>query len=216
MASSRSRVPWFSLLLLILVGTVAYYLPDTFEGTGDPDAPWVGEATRVTSCPENLGKLGELFHEWRAEHPGDEPRSGPGFLIALRREHRIAPGDEELLVCPSDGFALHPTSRHLSMRYDMVNADDPESFAGMVSYAFRDFAHHPIATDEDPNPILAACRCGKDGKSPHHRGGLYVLHVSGRVRFVPWETLGVDPLEGVVLVGPGSGNEQLAKLILPR
>jgi hypothetical protein len=213
MATSRSRIPWMSLLLLGALVAAVFALRDEFPDLQDAEGPLPALPEQVSSCPENLTALGQAYREWRRDHPGEEPRAGPGFWIGLRREHRIPMGHEDVLICPADPVVIYPSSPDQRMRYDAVDPDDPHDFLGMVSYAFRDTTRFPLAADPAPDPIIGACRCGSDGRTPHHGGGLYVLYASGRVTFLSWKDAGLTPFEDV-LVGPGSPHDELSKLLI--
>lgn len=162
-------------------------------------------------CESNLERVGELFREWRRDHPGERPRSGAALLLSFRVERRIPCGEEKnYLLCPGDQGAIFPSGENDSRYYDSIDLDHPPE--DRCSYAVRDFEHFPLDPQATEPQILACDRQGADGRTPHHDGGLMVLFDDGSVEFMTNDDLGLAP-EAPIVVGPDSSQPMLRQVV---
>ena len=149
------------------------------------------------TCANNLSQLAGLYIQDAAA--GRAPRSGPALFLAWRRSGRIRPGQEGVLVCPSDEAVSVPDTAAARRRYDAVDLDHPP--ADLCSYAVRDFEHFPVDVDSAAPQVLAAC-VGPGG-TLRHKNGVNVAFTDGSARFMEREELGLQPGDDI-LIGPES------------
>lgn len=162
-----------------------------------------------TQCMINLSDLGHVLNSMS----DDERRAtmkirGSAMFLAWRKRGRI---DEKLLRCPDDPDLrrLDDATRKAYDDVDLSNTPDD-----LCSYAVRDIERYPLPAGVSVyKEIIACCRCGRDGRSPHHRRDVVnVLFAEGDVQAMFPEELGFAPGEPVV-VGPESKSEMLRKVI---
>ena len=190
-------------LILLLVGAVVLVPSDSMN------------MPQVT-CANHLRQFGGLFVSESGES-GIPDGGGVPLLISYRRMGLIQRGREEIFACPDDPDVRVPTTGADSAIYDTVDVAHPEALAPLCSYAVRDLARYPIdadGTDPETGEVawVACDRQGKDGRTPHHDGGLNVLFADGAVQFKDREFLGIaadDP----IIVGPDSPHPELRKMV---
>jgi hypothetical protein len=164
------------------------------------------------TCMQNLRTLGASFRaQWEENQPRAQRYSGVSMFLAWRKAGVVVKrGDENVLRCPGDPHlrALDDAARKA---YDGADLDDPPD--DLCSYAGRDFKCYPVNVEGNRGEeILACCRQGRDGRTPHHAEGVVVLFMNGDVRFLGPEEAGYGPDEAIV-VGRESKNRMLAKVI---
>jgi hypothetical protein len=193
----RKRAGLIALLLLLLVAVILLLLRG---------------CDHRAECGNNLSRLGERL---RAMTP-DKRRAtmklgGAAMFLSWRKDGRVVRrGDESLLRCPDDPDlrALNDDARTAYDQVDLANPPDD-----LCSYAVRDFDRWPLPTEGSlRGEIIACCRQGRDGATPHHRGGVVALFGEGDVQFLTRDDLGLVADEPLV-VGPESKVPMLQKMI---
>lgn len=160
-------------------------------------------------CMINLSEVGEKWLLMTDDARREAMRHrGSAMLLAWRKAGLL---DEKLLRCPDDPD-LSPPDAAAHRAYDEADLSNPPD--DLCSYAVRDFERFPLADDvSDRKEVIACCRCGRDGRTPHHRGDVMVLLFGeGDVQAMTPEELGFGPDDPVV-VGPESKSDLLRVLI---
>ncbi len=160
-------------------------------------------------CGQNLN---DLSHAW-LEMPEDRQREfmrfrGSALLLALRKSGRVF---EEALRCPDDPD-LRPLDDAARRAYDEVDLANPPD--DLCSYAVRDFERYPLPADASRAfEIIACCRGGRTGRSPHHGDGrVVVLYANGDVELLSRERLG-DDSGSTIVVGLESNLPRMRPMI---
>jgi hypothetical protein len=169
------------------------------------------DSQQLLACQNNLSQLAQVFVIARMEN-SEKATAHDGVALPLswrKTMSMIRRGDEAVLRCPGDPH-LRPLDDAARSAYDAVDLAKPDN--DLCSYAFRDFTRFPIGKDDRDRQIIACCRQGRDGRTPHHRGRIVVAYDSGDVTFLNAVALGLGPDEPVV-VGPDSKVEALRKLV---
>jgi len=203
---------WFVVVGLIGIVSVA-----AWDRAGRPTlADWYVPPEEV--CRRNLEEFGLHYVNWRLSAPGRPERSGTAAFLQFATDGSIPPERLDAFICPGDEHTDAPCSSAERAAYTAIDLDDPATFKGLTSYAIRDFGRHRVPWQQCRLHIIAADRCGPNGRTPTHEGGLNVLYDTGEARFMTWEALGLPlegPPKGSVIVGPGSPIQDLATLMLP-
>ncbi len=157
---------------------------------------------------ENVRALLAAYERPDRTH-GGAVYSGSAHLAALARLGHLPRERWTALRCPSD-----PEAASLPNLADLLTSKDfyldrPADLDRLGAYAFRNLRRHPFAVDGEG--WLICDRCGADGRTPHHPGGLVVGFADGTVRFVTREELGVSPGEPII-VGFESTHPELRNL----
>jgi hypothetical protein len=131
------------------------------------------------ACMTNLLEIGRTLDALSDDARRDAlTHRGVAMLLSLRKRHLI---DERLLRCPDDPD-LRPLDDAARRAYDEVDLADPPD--DLCSYAVRDFVLYPLPSEgSQRKEAIACCRCGRDGRTPHHRGGTIVLFSERDVQY---------------------------------
>jgi hypothetical protein len=160
------------------------------------------ESQRRFACCQNLSSLAQFFVVQRVEAPKTPPKhSGVALPLSWRKAGRpILPIVEGILRCPGDPD-LRPKDAAWTRALESVDLGNPP--LDLCSYAFRDFAAFPLDPNSPELQPIACDRQGRDGRTPHHAGGICVAFEDGSTRFFEREELGLKDDEPIV-VGPDS------------
>jgi prepilin-type processing-associated H-X9-DG protein len=195
---------WKLLVLFAFVVMALYVIVDVFAPSGPTRIP-------ATTCANHLKQLGGVLLTDKMSDGKYPSEGGAAVLLGMRQGGAITAGNEGIFTCPGDPDASTPRSEEDSAAYASVDLADVAAIASMCSFAVRDFAGHPVAMDDD-EAWIACDRQGKDGRTPHHEGGLNVLFSDGSVKFMDRAALGLGESDPIV-VGPDSPHPELKKMI---
>jgi len=168
---------------------------------------------KQTQCANHLRQLGGVFTCEAMEDPEFPREGGVPLLIAFRRKEFIQRGSEEIFTCPEDPDVHIPETKADSAAYDTVDLSDAEALGRLCSYAVRDFERYPLDPKSKEAQWIMCDRQGLDGRTPHHKGGIFVLFADGAVQFKDREFLGLGP-DDPSIVGPDSPHAELRKMII--
>ena len=162
------------------------------------------------ACLENLRMLSQLYLLGQMDRPGKPKYDGAALLLSWRKSKQfIQSGKEEVLRCPTDPD-MGPLDDLGRASYNDVNlAKIPTD---LCSYAVRDFSNYPMPAERRGLEPFACCRCGANGRTMHHKGGLPVAFDDGTVKFITRAELGIAD-DAPIVVGPESTSPLLRKLI---
>jgi hypothetical protein len=170
----------------------------------------VSESERLgrNACRAHLQTLIDAFDETA---PKDRARSqalsGIAWFAQLARSRAdLLP---EAFFCPADPHAKAPSNETEVAAWRRVIASEPPG-GDACSYATRDFSRFPLDPKALERQAIMCCRCGRDGRSPHHHGGLFVAFERGEVRWMDAFELGQD---GEIVVGPDSKSPVLRTMV---
>ncbi len=180
-----------------------------FVGARKPPPREPTESDKRLRCQQQLHDLVALFIAESIEKAGRPKYDGTALFLYYRMTHKIQPGAEANLRCPGDPHLrpLNPTTRD---DYDGVDLSNPP--LDLCSYAVRDFTNYPLDPESPAAQIIACCRQGRDGRTPHHKGGLNIAMDSGWCEFYTREELGLEP-DAAIVVGPDSKHEWLRQVV---
>jgi len=196
----RRKRAWLVVLLLLVIAVVLLALRG---------------CDHRLECMMNLSRLGDRFLAMTPdERRATTELDGVAMFLSWRKDGRVVRrGDERLLRCPDDPD-LRKLDGDAASAYDRIDLANPPD--DLCSYAVRDFGRFPLPTEGSLySEIIACCRQGRDGRTPHHRGGVGALFGEGDVQFLTREDLGLGPDEPIV-VGPESKAPMLRKVVQRR
>ncbi len=173
------------------------------------DGAWREEATQRTYwpavemrnrrvCLNNLAQLAQIFVMSMMENKAKAMKYG-GVATPLswrKSQGIIRRGQELVLRCPCDP-QLRALDEACRKAYDDVDLANPPT--DLCSYAFRDFKEYPLQVDDKDKQVIACCRQGRDGRTPHHKGGICVAFDTGEAAFFTNEELSVPPGETIIV-----------------
>ncbi len=166
----------------------------------------VGRRRALLECSKNLRELGAVFVAEREGKPGPPPYSGPALMLHYRARGDIAAGHERVFRCAMDPeLPVTLSEEQFARRYERLDLAAPDR--ELISYAVRDFASHPLASDFYARQSVMACT--------HHAGGALVLYDDGSVEFRDRMYFGLL-LDEPIQVGSESSVHVLRPLVMAR
>ena len=193
-------------IIAALVGLVTLLIP---EGE---------EARKKAQCMNNLRQIGGLIVTRQSSGKQVMNYSGAPFLLQVA--NNIKDTGLEVFICPGESGVQGRPETGTQDFIDMYRKNeknlmklDEDALSKMSSYAGANWAEHKYNPASNESRIWGCDACM--GRIPYHRG-IVVLWDSNKVNFID-----VDSLEGQredqIVVGPGSGDKRLEKMIfLPK
>jgi prepilin-type N-terminal cleavage/methylation domain-containing protein len=174
------------------------------------------EAKNRVTCMNNLRQIGSLLVALEAG-PGAKEYNGAAFVLQVADD--VNNEDLDVFICPGEGDNMDdPRPATSDPEFVAMYRDQMDLKAGKVedrftSYAgpnWKAFPKSKAGKDKNATRLWACDKC-RNGAAYHD--GIVVLYSSSKVDFLKLENLEGHSDDGIIRVGPDSGDKRLAKMI---